>query len=334
MSSSAQQLKAQLRAYALDELGFDLFGVTTAEPVEGAQHLKRWISRGYHGEMSYMAATADVRGVPRHLLPDAQSVICVACAYHDPTDAPLPPGHGRVARYARRRDYHRVIKKKLIRLGRKLQQWVSEARWRAVVDSAPLLERELAQRAGLGWIGKNTCVINRQLGSELLLGELLTSVALPPDEPATDHCGKCTACLDACPTKAFIAPYQLDARRCIAYLTIEHKSPFDRCRPPELAGNLFGCDACQTCCPWNRHAPVRVNPSLPSLPHLASLPLAPLAQLQEAEWRALSQGTPLARLHFRRLRRNLEVLLAPDGIKSSVSEDPFRETDVEPAAEL
>lgn len=308
MERAHQQAKEALRAYALKTLGFDLFGVAPAEPLEGQRHLAAWLAMGFHGEMAYMARTAPLRGNPDALLPGARSVICVACAYHDPPDGPLPSGHVRVARYARRRDYHKVIRKKLLKLGEHLVGLFPEAQFRIVVDSGPLLEKELAQRAGLGWIGKNTCLINRRLGSELLLGELITTVALPPDPPETDHCGSCTACLAACPTEALRGPYQLDARRCISYLTIEHKSAFDTHHPPQLSGYLFGCDLCQTCCPWNRHAPPQVNPHLPTRPHLATLSVSELAGFDADAWAKLAEGTPLRRLTYERLRRNLGAL--------------------------
>lgn len=310
MAQELHLAKHQLRTYALESLGFDLFGVAPAEPLEGMRYLAAWLALGFQGEMAYMARSATLRGDPRALLPGAQSVICVACAYHDPPDPPLVPGHVRVARYARRRDYHKVIRKKLLHLGRYMQASFPEAQFKVVVDSGPLLEKELAQRAGLGWIGKNTCLINRHLGSELLLGELITTLPLPPDQPEADHCGSCTACLAACPTQALRQPYQLDARRCISYLTIEHKSPFGEV-PPHLAGYLFGCDLCQTCCPWNRHAPPKVNPHLATRPHLAYLSLGELSALDVAGWTVRTEGTPLRRLSFQRFRRNLRALDSP-----------------------
>ncbi len=316
------ELAQKLKDYALHQLGFDLVGITTADPLEGQRHLAAWVALGCHGEMAYMAHTAALRGQPQSLLPGARSVVCVAVAVHDPPDPPVPKGHGRVARYARRRDYHRLLRKKLLQLGRYLVSLTPEARFRVVVDSAPLLEKELAQRAGLGWIGKNTCLINRYLGSELLLGELLTTLELPPDQPETDHCGRCTACLAACPTQAFRGPYQLDARRCISYLTIEHKSEFPGDKPPALASYLFGCDLCQTCCPWNRHAPPRVNPLLSTRGQLASFPLAQLAQLKSEDWQRLTEGTPLRRLTFARLQRNLRALRASPPARSPAGVDP------------
>jgi epoxyqueuosine reductase len=219
-----------------------------------------------------------------------------------------------VARYARRKDYHGVIRRRLIRLGRYLSGRAPAARWRTAVDTAPLLEKELAQRAGLGWIGKNTCLINRRLGSEVLLGELVTTVELPPDEPESDHCGTCSACLNACPTQAFSEPGSLDARRCISYLTIEHRSAIPDGLLPRLAPHLFGCDICQAVCPWNRHAPPSCSPALASRKSLEKLTLAALDGLHETGWAALSAGTPLRRLDFPRLRRNLAAIAgAPAG---------------------
>lgn len=310
MAHTSHQAKQQLRAYALETLGFDLFGVAPAEPLEGGRYLASWLALGFHGEMTYMAKSASLRADPRALLPGAQSVICVACTYHDPPDGPLPPGHVRVARYARRRDYHKVIRKKLLQLGRYLRDVFPETQFKVVVDSGPLLEKELAQRAGLGWIGKNTCLINRHLGSELLLGELITTLPLPPDQAETNHCGSCTACLASCPTEALRQPYQLDARRCISYLTIEHKSAFGEA-PPHLAGYLFGCDLCQTCCPWNRHAPPQVNLHLPTRHHLATLRVSELGGFDPDAWAKLTEGTPLRRLSYERLRRNLRALDSP-----------------------
>jgi epoxyqueuosine reductase len=234
-------------------------------------------------------------------------------SYHtDPEPPELDSGNGRavVARYARRKDYHTVIRQRLVRLGRFIGERAPGVRWRPAVDTAPLLEKELAQRAGLGWIGKNTCLINRRLGSELLLGELVTSLALPPDHPETDHCGSCTACLHACPTRAFDGPGRLDARRCISYLTIEHRSTLPEALRPALAPHLFGCDICQAVCPWNRHAPPSCAPALGTRVPLGELTVDALGGLSEEGWRAVSAGSPLSRLDYPRLRRNLLAIAA------------------------
>ncbi len=299
-------------AYAREELGFDLVGITDTAPLAGAGRLAEWLAAGMHGEMAWMATAGTARAEPASLLPGARSVICVALSYHDADDPPVRPGGGEavIARYARRKDYHDVIRPRLARLGRFLAARAPGSRWRAAVDTSPLLERELAARAGLGWIGKNTCLINRLLGSELLLGELLTTVELPPHAPASAHCGACTACLDACPTRAFPAPSTLDARRCISYLTIEHRNEIPAALAQALAPHLAGCDVCQTVCPWNRRAAPRRELLLAPRPHLAPAPLQRLAGLDEGGFRALAAGTPLRRLGFARFRRNLAALAA------------------------
>jgi len=309
----ATELAGEIKTHARQALGFDLVGITTAEPLPGAAHLARWVTDGAHGDMAYMAETAHLRGDPRHLLPGARSVVCVAMSYHTEPESPEPgPGvrHAVVARYARRKDYHTVIRRRLVRLGRFISEHAPGSRWRPAVDTAPVLEKELAQRAGLGWLGKNTCLINRNLGSELLLGELVTTVALPPDEPETEHCGSCTACLEACPTRAFDGPGRLDARRCISYLTIEHRGPMPEALLPAVAPHLFGCDICQAVCPWNRHAPRSCASALATRAPLGELTLAGLESLDEAGWIALAAGTPLRRLDFPRLRRNLAAITA------------------------
>jgi epoxyqueuosine reductase len=315
----------EIKTHARQVLRFDLVGITTAEALPGGAHLARWVADGAHGDMAYMADTAHLRGDPRRLLPGARSVVCAAMSYHTEPDTPergVPGGRAVVARYARRKDYHTVIRRRLVRLGRFIGGRIPEARWRVAVDTAPLLEKELAQRAGLGWLGKNTCLINRKLGSELLLGELLTTLALPPDEPETDHCGSCTTCLEACPTQAFDGPGQLDARRCISYLTIEHRGPFPEAPQPALAPYLFGCDICQTVCPWNRRASPSCAPPLATRTPLGELTVEALERLDEAGWTALAAGTPLRRLDFPRLRRNLAAIGASPSDRTPGREEP------------
>lgn len=307
-------LAADVRSFAIHELGFDLVGITTAEPLPGGERLARWVASGAHGDMAYMASTSSVRTDPRLFMPGARSVICVAMSYHEPNEPPEsgPVGvRAVVARYARRRDYHTVLRTRLVRLGRFLAGRKPGSTWRPAVDTAPLLEKELAQRAGLGWIGKNTCLINRGFGSELLLGELVTSVSLPPDEPETDHCGHCTACQEACPTRAFVAPWNLDARRCISYATIEHRGEFPRAVLPGLGAHVFGCDICQAVCPWNARAPRSCNPVLATRAKLGCLTREVLESLDDSRWAALCAGTPLRRLDVLRLRRNLKAITPP-----------------------
>jgi len=306
-------LASEVKSFATRELGFDLVGITTAERLPGGEQLRAWVTRGAHGDMAYMAGTSEVRADPRLFMPGARSVVCVAMSYHEAPEPPetVPSGDRVVvARYARRRDYHKVLRARLVRLGLRLAALAPGSTWRPAVDTAPLLEKELAQRAGLGWIGKNTCLINRRLGSELLLGELVTSVELSPDEPETDHCGTCTACLGACPTAAFDAPRSLDARRCISYATIEHRGTFPRTVLPALGAHLFGCDICQAVCPWNRRAPGSCNAALATREPLEHLTRGRLERLDGAGWAALSAGTPLRRLDAVRLGRNLDAIAA------------------------
>ncbi len=309
----SEELASDLRRFASEELGFDLVGTTTAEPTSDGVYLETWLRAGRHGEMDYMARNTATRSDPRRLLPGARSVVCVAMSYHDAVEPPeLRPRGGRIVigRYARRPDYHKVIRRRLVRLGRFLARRAPGARWRTAVDTAPLLEKALGQRAGLGWIGKNTCLINRRLGSELLLGELLTDVELPSDETESDHCGSCTACLQSCPTHAIVGPGQLDARLCTSYLTIEHRSAFPPRLLPALGAHLFGCDICQAVCPWNRHAQPRCAAPLAERKRLAHLRAEDVARLDEQGWSELSAGTPLRRLSFERLRRNMAAVLA------------------------
>jgi epoxyqueuosine reductase len=231
-------------------------------------------------------------------------------SYHDShphSDANPPDGRVWISRYAWGRDYHRILKKRLIRLGRELEALHPGSAWRAVVDTAPLLEREWAARAGLGWIGKNTMLLNRRLGSELFLGALLSDLELEPDTPATDHCGRCTACLDACPTGAFPKPYILDARRCIGYLTVEHRGEIDPELAPAMGEMVAGCDRCNEVCPWTKRAPTDLHPEFAPAPHRYRPLLADLEALDEEGWKLWRQGSPLGRIPFKQLRRSLAV---------------------------
>jgi len=297
-----------LRNCALGELEFDLFGVTGADPLPEGGALAAWCASGCAADLPYLSQTAIRRADPRAFLPGARSVVCVAMSYHEDADPPPRADCARVARYARRRDYHDAMRSRLVRLGRRLATLSPGARWRPAVDTAPLLERALAIRAGLGFVGKNTALVHPRLGPELLLGELVTTAELPRNEPLEIGCGRCTACLDACPTRALTAPYRLDATRCISGWTIERRGPL----PPDaiagLHGFLFGCDLCQAVCPIQRHAAAACNPVLATRPHLQDLPIESLRRLDEPGWRLLAAGTPLRRLDLSRMHRNLDAL--------------------------
>ena len=303
-------LTHELKRRALEE-AFDLVGVAATGSVQGKAALKYWLDSGMHGGMSYMATTLDARSDINHLLPGCRSVVAVAISYR--TDLPESRSPGApdtvwISRFAWGRDYHRILKKKLIRLGR----WLADRRpgtgWRVCVDTAPVLEREWAARAGLGWIGKNTMLVNRRLGSELFLGLLLTDCDLEADEPAPEHCGRCTACLDACPAGAFVEPKVLDARRCIAYLTIEHRGEIPEENKPPLGDMAAGCDICNEVCPFTRKAPTNLHPEFQPAPHRFRPKLAELEALDDTGWRQWRQGSPLNRIPHETLRRTLGVL--------------------------
>ncbi len=288
--------------------GFDLVGVARAGPAHGAERLRSWLDAGYAAGMAWMEQTAAVRADPRVLMPGCRSVVAVAMSYRSslPASTEAPPrGRVWVSRYAWGRDYHRLLKRRLLRLGRWLAGEAPGCVWRAAVDTVPVLEREWAARAGLGWIGKNTMLLNRRLGSELFLGVLLTDLELVADHPVPEHCGRCTACLDACPTDAFPEPRVLDAERCIAYLTVEHRGDF----PPgtgEATGRMVaGCDVCNEVCPWTRRAPADLHPELAPAPHRHWPPLAELERLDRDGWSAWREGSALNRIPWPEMRRNL-----------------------------
>jgi epoxyqueuosine reductase len=306
-------LAAGLKAEA-QRLGFDLCGICAAVAPPGVERFEQWLTAGYAGEMRYLSDRATAYEHPRHVLDGARNVVMLAMNYRtaDPVSetGQTEPGHGRVSRYAWGTDYHALIRDRLNRLGEWLRERVPSAQVRGVVDTAPLLEREFAQLAGLGWIGKNTLLLNKQIGSWFFLAALLTDVELEFDEPfAADHCGTCRACLDACPTDAFVDAYVLDARRCISYLTIELRDSI----PQELRSGmgewLFGCDVCQDVCPWNHRAPISTEPAFQPLDGTNPLELAALFDLDDAAFRTRFRHTPLWRAKRRGLLRNAAIVL-------------------------
>jgi len=306
-----ERLTAALKERALGE-GFDLVGVASSGDATGREHLTRWFEEGRHGGMAWMARTADLRHDPQRILEGCRTVVAVAMSYR--TDRPASTVDFRdnearvwISRYAWGRDYHKIIKRKLIRIGRWLQEQRPEQAWRACVDTAPILEREWAARAGLGWIGKNTSLLNRTLGSELFLGLLLTTVELVADGPVSDHCGRCTACLDACPSGALPEPRLLDARRCVAYLTVEHRGPVDPELQPFMGAMVAGCDICQEVCPWTIKAPTGLHPEFEPAEHRYRPGLAELKILDEPAYREWRAGSPLNRIPLGQFRRSLAI---------------------------
>jgi epoxyqueuosine reductase len=304
-------LADQLKRRALAE-GFDVVGVAAAGMTRTGAKLDRWLDDGMHGEMAYMVRTRSARHDPTLLLRGCKSVFVAAMSYRcgQPDSTTLEPGEGRVwvSRYAWGRDYHRILKKKLVRLGRWLEQTRPGARWRACVDTAPILEREWAARAGLGWIGKNTLLLNREFGSELFLGVLLTDQELAPDTPRPEHCGTCTACLDACPTSAFLEPKVLDARRCVGYLTVEHRSAVPDALRSGVGVMIAGCDICQEVCPWTRRAPAGLHPEFAPEPKRLRPRLEDVESLNEEGYAAWRRGSALNRISYEQFRRNLQVV--------------------------
>jgi len=306
------------------ELGFDLVGVAPAAPLEGDAFLTRWLALGYAGEMGYLHRYRDRRRDPRRLVPGARTVLCLGLHYGAEAPAEAGPLDGRLARYARGDDYHDLFKERLA----ELWQWMAREAdappvGRYFVDTAPVLERELAGLAGLGWRGKNTCLINREEGSWFLLGEIVSSLELELSEPAADHCGSCTRCLDACPTGALTEPYVLDARRCISYLTIELKGAIPAALRPGMGNWVLGCDLCQEVCPWNeraarRGAGARREPSLGPREGLDPPGLADLLALDRESFNALFRRHPGKRPKRRGMLRNAAVALGNSGRPEAV----------------
>ena len=313
---------------AARELGFHAVGIAPALPARRFAAFEEWLARGMHGDMAYLADPAhrEPRADVRTLLAGARSVVVVALAY-DASVVPLERLRGQVARYARNRDYHSIIKARLRELADRLSRLAARpVAARPCVDTAPVLERELAERAGLGFVGKNTLLIAPGLGSYLLLGEVILDVELEPtaaSEPAKSRCGACTACLDACPTGAFVGPHVLDARRCISYLTIEHRGAIPRELRRALGTRIFGCDVCQEVCPFNAAAPARIAPDAGlALTVRAAEKSAPdlirTLGLGAAQMRQLVRGTPLRRAGRDGLLRNVCVALGNAGDPAAI----------------
>lgn len=293
------------------ELGFSQVGVCPAVEPPGNAKLDAWLAAGYAGRMEYIADRRAAYAHPAHVLEGCRSLVMLGMDYR--TEDPRPPGptEGRVSRYAwGSTDYHHVIRDRLHALADALRQRAPGALVRGVVDTAPLMERDFARLAGLGWIGKNTLLINRQRGSYFFLAALLTDLVLDYDTPhATDHCGTCTACLDACPTGAFAQPYVLDATRCISYLTIELRDHIPAELRPGMGAWVFGCDVCQDVCPWNRRAPLSETPELLPTPGMNPIDLLEVLGLDETAFRARFRETPLWRAHRGGLLRSAAIAL-------------------------
>ena len=304
-----QSLEEAIRARAT-ELGFAACGFARADAAEGAGlGFKRWLEAGHHGTMGWMEARAHQRVSPRALWPDAKSAIALGMSYApagDPLALAEQPELGRISVYAQGGDYHKTVKKALKALARFIVDKVPSD-LKVFVDTAPVMEKPLAQAAGIGWQGKHTNVVSREHGSWLFLGVILTSLELEPDAPASDgvHCGSCTRCLDSCPTQAFLGPHRIDARRCISYLTIEHNGPIPEEFRVAMGNRIYGCDDCLAVCPWNRFADAAAaNRAFLPRAELVAPRLADLLALDDAGFREMFAGSPIKRIGVKRMIRN------------------------------
>jgi epoxyqueuosine reductase len=310
-----QSLKQALAERARAE-GFDAFGVTRPDAImDAAPHLHDWLDAGSHGDMEWMARTRERRADPRVLWPEVRRVVVLGLNY-GPDEDPLAileaRERGTISVYARGDDYHDLIKGKLKRIAQWLvSQTASELK--VFVDTAPVMEKPLAEAAGLGWQGKHTNVVSRTQGSWLFLGVLFTNLELPEDEPEEDHCGSCRACLDICPTKAFPVPYKLDARRCISYLTIEHKGPIARELRPLIGNRIYGCDDCLAVCPWNKFAQEGHEAKLSARDSNRAPSLTELSRLDDAAFRARFSKSPIKRTGRERFLRNVLIAIGNSG---------------------
>lgn len=303
-----------LKAYA-QELGFAELGVTDIDLGKHPKYLRRWLDDGRHGEMDWMLRHSDLRANPQRLVPGTLRLLSARMNYLvagiDDATSKLDDGNSAyVARYALGRDYHKVVRRRLAKIAARLVRLVPDASTRAFTDSAPVLEKAIAAKAGLGWIGKNTLLLNKSVGSFFFLGEIFTDAPLPPDVPMTEnHCGSCTACMDVCPTGAITGPGQLDARRCIAYLTIEHKGDIDESLRDKIGNRIFGCDDCQLVCPWNKFAESAVLADFSPRSPFADGQLLDFWSWSEAKFLRLTEGMALRRLSYEQWRRNLAIAL-------------------------
>lgn len=295
-------------------LGFQQVGITNTQLQAAEQHLQRWVKKGFHGEMGYMVKHGLKRSKPNLLVPKTVSIISARMDYLPETAEKMfanlnNPTRAFVSRYALGRDYHKILRKRLQKLATKIESEVGTLAYRAFVDSAPVLEKAIAEKAGLGWIGKHSNLINREAGSWFFLGEIYTSIALPADPPSSAHCGQCQACIDICPTQAIVAPYQVDARRCISYLTIELKGVIPTALRPLIGNRIYGCDDCQLMCPWNRFAKLSSESGYSPRHNLHQAQLATLFSWSEEEFLTRTEGSAIRRIGHQHWLRNIAVAL-------------------------
>ncbi len=319
MTPTPIEIKDAIRAKAR-ELRFDAVGITGTDIGEAGRRLGQFLDAGWHGDMAWLDAKRERRADPRVLWPEARSIIVLGGNYGPASDPLQPLSHrerGTISVYAQGGDYHDVLKARL----KQLAGWVQSTHGGAVkvfVDTAPVMEKPLAERAGIGWQGKHTNLVSRWHGSWLFLGEIFTTLQLPPDAPEQDYCGSCHACLDICPTHAFPAPYRLDARRCLSYLTIEHKGPIPREFRAPMGNRIYGCDDCLAVCPWNKFAARTSEYAFLPRAELTAPRLADLAQLDDAGFRGLFSGSAIKRTGRARFVRNVLIALGNSGDAAAV----------------
>ncbi|EED34965.1 iron-sulfur cluster binding protein, putative [Luminiphilus syltensis NOR5-1B] len=308
-----EQLVPTLRQWAA-ELGFQQLGITGIDLSEHEAVLERWLAAGYHGDMTYMARHGTKRSRPSELVPGTCSILSLRMDY-DPPAVPADQvlarsDRGFISRYALGRDYHKLMRNRLSKLAKRIESELDGGQFRAFVDSAPVLERGIAENAGLGWIAKNTMLINEKAGSWFFLGEIYTSIPFPTDPAKTEkHCGSCRACLDVCPTAAFVGPYVLDARRCISYLTIEHPGSIDPELRSLMGNRIYGCDDCQLVCPWNKFAQTSSETDFAPRHQLDDAALVDLLAWDETTFEEKTLGSPIRRIGHERWLRNIAIAL-------------------------
>ena len=310
---STENLLDTIRGWG-EALGFQALGFTGIDLSQHRDYLDKWLQAGYHGEMAWMARHGDKRSRPDALIPGTCTVITARMDYlpdgADPSAIFAQSDKAYISRYALGRDYHKLIRSRLAKLASKIETHLGSGHYRAFVDSAPVLERALAENAGLGWIGKNTMLLNDKAGSWFFLGEIYTDIPLPKDPPKTvDHCGSCRACLDVCPTNAFVDPWVLDARKCISYLTIEYDGVIPEDLRPAMGNRIYGCDDCQLVCPWNKFAQTTSEPDFSPRHQLDAIDLLECFAWDEPTFLARTEGSAIRRIGFQRWRRNVAIAL-------------------------
>jgi epoxyqueuosine reductase len=301
----AEKIKAKAR-----EIGFDLVGIASAEPSKYTDYFRQWLAAGKNGSMDWLADRFNERTDPAQYFPGARTAICVASNYKVDLEPASSSDEGRIARYALGDDYHTVMKDRLHDLADWLRAEIPGTKTRSSVDTAPVMEKELAARAGIGWMGKNTCILNEKIGSFILLGQILTTLDLPSDAPADDRCASCTRCLDACPTGALNAPYEMDATRCISYLTIEHRGEIAAELLPKIGNWLYGCDICQDVCPWNRKSPDTLDSAFTPRFLSGSIPWTQVLAWSEDDYKAKTKRSAMKRVKLPMFRRNAGIVKA------------------------